>query len=118
MRSIKDIAWLAGIVEGEGCVIASSYLGMRKENAARAYPVRCFRLAIEMCDLDVLQKVQRILGPCATVRERISPSINPKHRRRFILQLTGPVDDDLSDDGPTPKTEVQGSPNSLAHDAN
>jgi hypothetical protein len=45
--SEADIAWAAGLFEGEGAASPNN-----------GYP----RLQMEMCDLDVLQRLQRVLG--------------------------------------------------------
>lgn len=81
--TIREIAWAAGIIEGEGTIIAAV------TKASDGYKIRQFRLAVEMTDLDVLLKLRDILGPRCTLRERTPPSANPKHRRRYILCLTG-----------------------------
>lgn len=85
MRALRDIAWVAGIIEGEGTIIAST--GAYRKNTKHV--VRQFRLAIEMTDLDVLQRAKEVLGPRCTLRQRKPPSVNPNHRDRFILCLTG-----------------------------
>jgi len=90
MRKIafmKRVAWVAGIIEGEGCIVVSKR--NRPLVKGRKYPVRQFRLAVEMTDLDVLIKLKEILGQYATLRERIPKNFNPNHRRRYILCLTG-----------------------------
>ena len=79
----NQIAWAAGLIEGEGTIIASI---TKREGG---YPIRQFRLAVEMTDLDVLKRLAGILGPRVTLRERKPPSLNPKHRQRYILCLTG-----------------------------
>lgn len=78
MPSIKDIAWAAGIIEGEGCIAA--------------YPKwNQIKLAVEMCDLDVLQKLAAILGTDCRLTKRKVKKLNPKHRDRYILLLCGPA---------------------------
>lgn len=56
MLTIKDIAWVAGLIEGEG------YIGNHYDNE---YP----RIAIAMTDLDVLIRAAEILG-ATTVRTK------------------------------------------------
>lgn len=82
---MRDIAWAAGLVEGEGCILASDYRrpGGRKSE-------KQIRLAVEMTDRDVLERLRSILGRRARLRERRPPSVNPRHRRRWILTLNGP----------------------------
>jgi hypothetical protein len=84
MRTVRDIVWAAALIEGEGCIVAGEYRSQREDRL-----VRQFRLAVEMTDLDILVRLRGILGPQATLRERRPPSVNPKHRRRYILVLTG-----------------------------
>ncbi len=88
MRSIREIVWAAAIIEGEGCIVASVYQHRRK-GELQAHPIRVFRLAVEMTDLDILIRLRDILGPVATIRQRKHPTLNPKHRDRYILQMTG-----------------------------
>lgn len=50
-----DIAWIAGILEGEG------HFGIwEKRSKGYAYPV--YRIACNMCDLDVLERLHRLVG--------------------------------------------------------
>lgn len=83
MITAVEIAWAAGIIEGEGCVVVH---GTRRGQHGIIQQVR---LAVEMTDLDILQRLQKILGPYAKLRERKPPSLNPNHRARFILTLNG-----------------------------
>ncbi len=53
-----DIAWAAGIFEGEGCII-QDYSSAARSDGAR-YPD--FKLRIVMTDKDVLDKVTGVLG--------------------------------------------------------
>lgn len=87
MRTTAQIAWVAAMIEAEGCIVATSY--QYQKPGRGHYQARCFRLAIEMTDLDVVLRIRDILGPLCTVRERKPPSVNPNHRRRYILQFTG-----------------------------
>jgi hypothetical protein len=89
MRTAAEIAWAAGIIEGEGCLISGEYLGKRAVYKGKQYPIRNFRLAVEMTDLDVLQRLKHILGGHCTLRKRTPPSLNPKHRDTYILVLNG-----------------------------
>ena len=76
MPTMTEIAWLAGIVEGEGCVVVSP-------------KAKTLRLSIEMTDLDVLQKAQRIIGPDARLSKRTVKLHNPAWKDRYILHLSG-----------------------------
>ena len=48
---LEAIAWLAGLLEGEGC------FGIAK-SGSRSYP----RISLHMCDLDVLQRAASMMG--------------------------------------------------------
>lgn len=76
MTTMMEIAWIAGIVEGEGCIVVQP-------------SSKTLRLSIEMTDLDVLQKAQRIFGPDARLSKRTVKLSNPKWRDRYILHLCG-----------------------------
>ena len=76
MISMMDIAWVAGIVEGEGCIVVSP-------------KSRSLRLSVEMTDLDVLQRLATILGPTARVNKRNIELKNPAHKDRYVLHLYG-----------------------------
>jgi hypothetical protein len=73
--SNTDIGWVAGIVEGEGCIVVSPHNNT-------------LRLSVEMTDLDVLQKLQRLLGPAARLSKRTGP-LKPNWKTRYILHLCG-----------------------------
>lgn len=55
MLSVRDIAWLAGIVEGEGC-IAISHTNRRTTSA------NSIRIHVGMTDKDVVERVAAIFG--------------------------------------------------------
>ena len=74
MTTLTEIAWLAGIIEGEGCIVTT------KKN---------LRLSIEMTDLDVLRKAQRIIGPDARLSKRTVKRAKPEWKDRYILHLCG-----------------------------
>lgn len=54
MATVKDLGYLAGIIDGEGCL----QLRDNHNKGRRFYP----RITVKMTDLDVLQKCQRITG--------------------------------------------------------
>ena len=68
---------LQGIIEGEGCVVVSP-------------KSKTLRLSIEMTDLDILQKVQKIFGETCRLSKRTVKLENPKWKDRYILHLCGP----------------------------
>lgn len=61
--SVNDIHWLAGIVEGEGCVSLAGPKGPRR------YP----QLSIEMTDIDIITRVATLLGARVSKRTRKLP---------------------------------------------
>lgn len=52
----RDVAWLAGILEGEGTFFMRSR--NRKGKSFYLYPV----VSVEMCDEDVLQSIREVVG--------------------------------------------------------
>lgn len=86
MSGLPELAWLGGLCEGEACFVS----GISKSKAgSKGHASRYVRIAIEMCDLDTLMRAQHLFGSGALLRERTPPSLNPKHRRRYILTLHG-----------------------------
>jgi hypothetical protein len=65
MNSMQESAWLAGLLEGEGCFIA--YKEKNKTCRTR------FEVKLKMCDKDVIEKAQEIV-PTRTGRIIISKS--------------------------------------------
>lgn len=66
--SRENIAWLAGLIEGEGCILVG-----KRENGAKS-----FRIAVNMTDKDVLCRVAEISG-IGSVRGPFQP-VNAKHK--------------------------------------
>ena len=66
------VAWAAGIIEGEGCILT-----LQKEYDGNPYPV--FRIAVNMTDRDVVEKLHRgfgcgkFNGPCFHSNPRFKP---------------------------------------------
>ena len=56
----QDLAWVAGLVEGEGCFSVGKNRVKKKEGGAYKY-VRCV-FVMHMTDYDVMQKASEILG--------------------------------------------------------
>ena len=54
MRSTQDIAWLAGLLEGEGCF----KVGRPARYPTKAYP----RISVQMTDEDVVRRAADIMG--------------------------------------------------------
>jgi hypothetical protein len=76
MVKATDIAWLSGIIDGEGCVYA------------RQISIRglTFRITIETVSETMIDKVSEILNQC-DVDYRIEPPIWRKNSTRFALRL-------------------------------
>ena len=85
--TVKDVYWLAGILEGEGCFIATSYPEHRK-GVFTGYPVRQVRISVEMCDRDIIERIKNITGTTAKVTLRNSRP-NRNHRPRYTIHLSG-----------------------------
>ena len=78
-----DIAWAAGLFEGEGCI------GLNRTNG-RSYP----QLQINLTDADVIRRFQRIVGgtlngPYSTQghKDRWVWAANGLHARRVLATL-------------------------------
>ena len=71
-----EIAWLAGILEGEGC------FDIYENNYNKNYP----RLRIEMCDKDVLDRIKSIIDGGGEVIEHDRG--NPKHNKTYSYSLS------------------------------
>jgi len=76
MVKATDIAWLSGIIDGEGCVYA------------RQISVRglTFRITIEAVSETMIDKVREILNQC-NVEYRIEPPIWRERSTRFAHRL-------------------------------
>ena len=75
--SPEEIAWAAGLFEGEG------YAGLNAAGLKRKLAAP--KLAIVSTDLDVLQRWQEIMQ-CGNITQRRKP-ISPKHRPQWTLQV-------------------------------
>lgn len=73
MATDAELAWLAGLLEGEG-----SFMTITSRWNGRSY--RYARISIQMADLDVIEMARRISG----VENKIYP---PKNRERNRKQL-------------------------------
>ena len=72
---IKDIAWLAGLMEGEGC-FGSWRNGARKKR-------KMIRAVISMSDKDVIERVASLLGRNLTIDK--APKIKGKYMYRVAV---------------------------------
>lgn len=70
-----DIAWAAGLIEGEGCFTLHS----------KKHPY----LLIDMCDLDIIQKLYNIF-PFGNVRGPYTNKKKPEHKPRWRFDAYGP----------------------------
>lgn len=75
MASDTDIAWAAGLIEGEGCFTLHS----------KYHPY----FLLDMCDLDVLQKFQSIF-PEASLRGPYYHKDRPTQKARWRVDAFGP----------------------------
>jgi hypothetical protein len=62
-----DLAWLAGIIEGEGAIM--------RENVRRG--PRGFRIAIKMKDRDVIERVRSLIGDAYCVSTEAPRAFDP-----------------------------------------
>ena len=70
---IKDIYWLAGLLEGEGCFTTVPVEGKR-------YP----RIDLRMTDYDVVSKARNILGST-----KVSGNSTNRNKEIFTTQVNG-----------------------------
>ena len=61
MVSETDIAYIAGLFDGEGCITYKQYMRKRKHQK-KAYPTWSIRMEIAMTDHSVLKWVHEVLG--------------------------------------------------------
>ena len=61
MISDTDIAFIAGLFDGEGCITYKQYMRKRKHNK-KAYPTWSIRMEMAMTDESVLRWVHEVLG--------------------------------------------------------
>lgn len=79
MPSDTDIAWAAGLFEGEGCFFATDKYE-RKTGTVR----HCHSAQLAMSDLDVVQKFQAIVGVGGIV---VVPPKKPHHKTMYRWQI-------------------------------
>ena len=78
MRDITEIeaAWLAGILEGEGC------FDWNRQGEGKRWP----RIRISMCDEDVIHRVKEISGGSASIRKE-NRALKENWRPSFVFQI-------------------------------
>jgi len=77
--NINDIAYLAGLFDGEGCVIYKQYLDSKRKNRPKRYKVWRIALEMSMTDKPVMEWVYQFLK-CGTLSLNVknkSPSSKP-----------------------------------------
>ena len=68
MKTEADIAYIAGLFDGEGCITYKQYMRKRPHNK-KAYPTWSIRMEMAMTDESVLRWVHEVLG-VGTVGEK------------------------------------------------
>lgn len=76
-----DLAWVAGLLEGEGCFCTRN----KKLKATRHLSIQC-----QMTDLDVLNKIQRILG-IGSVLGPYRKHAKPHYKDKYMWAVHGPL---------------------------
>lgn len=71
----EDIAWAAGLIEGEGCFTVHS----------KHHPY----FLLDMCDLDVLEKFHSVF-PNTTLRGPYTDGKRPDYKPRYRVDAFGP----------------------------
>lgn len=72
-----ETAWVAGILEGEGCF---DYNGGHKKR----YP----RIRVEMCDTDVVERLHALIG-CGRLSYPTKRGAKPQWRSTALLVING-----------------------------
>lgn len=70
---VRDITWVAGILEGEG------YFGFRNSPTIR----------LSMTDKDTVEKIKNLMARNRIVYKFRSPSENPKHGQKYTFSIHG-----------------------------
>ena len=81
MKQESNIAYIAGLFDGEGSVSYKQYMRKRK-GAKKAYPTWQIRLEIAMTDKSVLQWVTEILGVGTMGPRKVRPGRKKQWRWR------------------------------------
>jgi len=79
---IEDAAWLAGIVDGEGCLTSSK--GFDRRDGVTRYQ---FRLVISNCDTDILDRTQKIFEALRIRFYKLASKRAPNERPLFTLTV-------------------------------
>ena len=96
MISETDIAFIAGLFDGEGCITYKQYMRKRKHNK-KAYPTWSIRIEIAMTDQSVLIWLNEILGVGTVNPRKVKPGKKKQWRWRcshrqayFVARLIWP----------------------------
>ena len=76
MVSETDIAYIAGLFDGEGCITYKQYMRKRKHQK-KAYPTWSIRMEIAMTDHSVLKWLHEVLGVGTLGEKRYRTNILP-----------------------------------------
>lgn len=79
MISTKEIAWLAGLLEGEGCFVWTPYNNNGDKERGRP------RIILTICDKDVIQRARNLMG----VGREIYVDDREGRKSAYQLYLTG-----------------------------
>jgi hypothetical protein len=71
-----ELAWLAGLLEGEGT------FGTVRRATGQVAPI----VKVKMTDLDVIQRAQGIMGIRRYTIEKVS---QPQYKPQYLIRLTG-----------------------------
>ena len=91
-----DLAYIAGLIDGEGSIQYKQYMRKRKHNP-KAYPTWSIRIEIAMTDQSVLIWLNEILGVCTVNPRKVKPGKKKQWRWRcshrqayFVAKLIWP----------------------------
>ena len=85
MISTNDIAYIAGLFDGEGCVQYKKYWDTKRKDRPKRYKVWRISLEMSMTDEPVIRWVHEVLGVgCVNVNiKNKSPSSKPYYKKQW-----------------------------------
>ena len=87
MISDTDIAFIAGLFDGEGCITYKQYMRKRKHNK-KAYPTWSIRMELAMTDESVLRWVHEGLGVGTVGEKRYKTKIHCWLEKTMAMEMS------------------------------
>lgn len=90
MASTEDMAWAAGLFEGEGCIVARTRRGpTKKDGTGERRPFVLMELMLVMTDRDVVERFNRVLGVGNTNPRRRTKSTQTHWKDQWVWRAGG-----------------------------